>query len=526
MTAAMAVHFLVGDDESILRAAVSALVHTLVGDGDRSLMVDEHDQEDASIAAVVDAAQTPPFLTDTRVVVARDVGRFNVDELRPLVEYLAEPLDSTELVIEWGSERRPRPSPTRSTKAAVAVTSTAPPSRPRDRQAWVLEAAGERGVRLDSRAAGTLAEHLGENVSSLDGILRTLAATYGEGTLLRDEQITPFLGDAGGVPPWDLTDAIDAGRTELALTLLTRMLGAGERHPLQVTAILQSHYGKLAALDGLDVRTEAEAAAAMGIKPGYPARKAMELSRTLGRTAVQRAIDLLASADLDLRGRRMLDEEVVMEVLVARLSRLFALADQPAASAAAALTVCCRRLLRRAAWLGWITPLAAALSRRFTARRTSSPLASEPMLLVAFLTRVLSSLRTALLRSARLALVRLRFFWLLMLATDRPSGCRRTAAQGYRDHPGRPTLRRVRVAALVGSIDTPWTALASATSRSSPTSTTASRRCPIASSRSPAPSTRVTCASSTSTRWTSSASGGSRSRRRTCGSSGAATCST
>ncbi len=322
MTAAMAVHFLVGDDESILRAAVSALVHTLVGDGDRSLMVDEHDQEDASIAAMIDAAQTPPFLTDTRVVVARDVGRFNVDELRPLVEYLAEPLDSTELVIEWGSERRPKALADALTKAGVAVTSTAPPSRPRDRQAWVLEAAGERGVRLDSRAAGTLAEHLGENVSSLDGILRTLAATYGEGTLLRDEQITPFLGDAGGVPPWDLTDAIDAGRTEQALTLLTRMLGAGERHPLQVMAILQSHYGKLAALDGLDVRTEAEAAAAMGIKPGYPARKAMELSRTLGRTAVQRAIDLLASADLDLRGRRMLDEEVVMEVLVARLSRL------------------------------------------------------------------------------------------------------------------------------------------------------------------------------------------------------------
>lgn len=322
MTAAMAVHFLVGDDESILRAAVSALVHTLVGDGDRSLMVDEHDHEDASIAAMVDAAQTPPFLTDTRVVVARDVGRFNVDELRPLVEYLADPLDSTELVIEWGSERRPKALADALTKAGVAVTSTAPPSRPRDRQAWVLEAAGERGVRLDSRAAGTLAEHLGENVSSLDGILRTLAATYGEGTLLRDEQVTPFLGDAGGVPPWDLTDAIDAGRTEHALTLLTRMLGAGERHPLQVMAILQSHYGKLAALDGLDVRTEAEAAAAMGIKPGYPARKAMELSRTLGRTAVQRAVDLLASADLDLRGRRMLDEEVVMEVLVARLSRL------------------------------------------------------------------------------------------------------------------------------------------------------------------------------------------------------------
>ena len=63
----------------------------------------------------------------------------------------------------------------------------------------------------------------------------------------------------------------------------------------------------------------------------------------------------------------------------------------------------------------------------------------------------------------------------------------------------------------------PWTT--SATSRSSPTSTTASRPWPTASSRSPAPSTRRKCRRRCSTRWTSSASAGSRSRPRRCGSS-------
>jgi DNA polymerase-3 subunit delta len=37
---------------------------------------------------------------------------------------------------------------------------------------------------------------------------------------------------------------------------------------------------------------------------------------------VKRAVDLLARADLDLRGDTDLDNELVMEVLVARLSRL------------------------------------------------------------------------------------------------------------------------------------------------------------------------------------------------------------
>ncbi len=104
----MSVHVLTGDDESILRAAVNTLVQTLVGDGDRALMVDEFDAEDYTLGAVVDAAHTAPFLTERRVVVARAAGRFTADELAVLVAYLADPLPSTELVIEWGSQRRPK----------------------------------------------------------------------------------------------------------------------------------------------------------------------------------------------------------------------------------------------------------------------------------------------------------------------------------------------------------------------------------------------------------------------------------
>ncbi len=60
----------------------------------------------------------------------------------------------------------------------------------------------------------------------------------------------------------------------------------------------------------------------LGIKPGYPARKALSQYRRLGGSGVQRAIDLLATADLDLRGARELPDDLVMEILVARLSKL------------------------------------------------------------------------------------------------------------------------------------------------------------------------------------------------------------
>ena len=95
----MVTHLLSGNDESVLRTAVHELIDELVGDGDRAMMVDEFDGVDYELRQVSDAAQTPSFLTDKRVVVARDVGRFTADELTPLLGYLANPLDTSDLVL-------------------------------------------------------------------------------------------------------------------------------------------------------------------------------------------------------------------------------------------------------------------------------------------------------------------------------------------------------------------------------------------------------------------------------------------
>ena len=72
----LAVYLVRGDDPGLRGQAARDLVHRLVGDGDTSLMVEEHQPstEVPDTAAIADAAQTPPFLTERRVVVVRDVG--------------------------------------------------------------------------------------------------------------------------------------------------------------------------------------------------------------------------------------------------------------------------------------------------------------------------------------------------------------------------------------------------------------------------------------------------------------------
>lgn len=317
----MVTHLLSGNDESVLRTAVHDLVDQLVGDGDRAMMVDEFEGEEYELREVVDAAQTPSFLTDKRVVVARDVNRFNADELTPLLGYLANPLDSSDLVLVVNGGSVPKKLGD-AVKGVGTITNTSPPSRAKDLQGWIADHITAAGLRIKPDAAAKLGQWLGEDAGRLDGILATLTSTYGAGQTLTFEEIEPFLGDAGGVPPWDFTDAIDAGDTSKALTLLGRMMHAGGRHPLQIMAILHGHYGNIGKLDGADARTEADAMAATGIKSAYPAKKAMANYRRLGPASSRRALEMVAQADLDLRGEKDLDPELIMEVLVARLSKL------------------------------------------------------------------------------------------------------------------------------------------------------------------------------------------------------------
>ena len=125
------------------------------------------------------------------------------------------------------------------------------------------------------------------------------------------------------MPPWELTDAIDRGDMALALEKLSRMLGAGGRHPLQLLASLQTHFGRMLALDGAAVGGEKAAAEYLGMKGStFPAKKALAQSRKLGSDGVREAALLLSDADVDLRGRSAWPGELVLEVLVARLSRL------------------------------------------------------------------------------------------------------------------------------------------------------------------------------------------------------------
>lgn len=325
------VYLVDGDDSTLLSEAVGELVAQLLGDGDRSLAVEDHGGEEVDLAAVADGCATPPFLVDRRIVVVRDAGRFTTDEVGPLLSYLEDPLSTTALVIAGGGGQVPAKLVT-AVKAKGRVSSTKVDSR----QAgdWLRDRLRHAPLSFDGSAEGLIRDHLGEDVSRFVPLIDVLVAVYGERARVSAEDVEPYLGEAGSVTPWAFTDAIDAGQADVALERMHRLLGAGDRHPLVLLAIIGRHVASLMRVDGPAIRTETQAAEAMGIAKGrstYPAKKALTSAGRWGSAGIAEAISLVADAEVDLKGASAWPGEAVLEVLVARLCRLARSAGGPPA---------------------------------------------------------------------------------------------------------------------------------------------------------------------------------------------------
>ena len=323
------VYLVRGSDEVLVRDAARDLIHALVGDLDPAFTVDEigrdrlqpSDAGEASIAPLVEAAQTPPFLTDRRVVVGRDLDVFTrAEQVAPLVAYLDDPLPTTSLVLVSGPGRLPKPLAEAVARCGGEQLDTGPG---RKVAAWVDDQLAAAGLHVDREGTARLVGWLGDDPQKLVGVIGTLVGSFGVGARLGAADLEPFLGESGGVPPWELTDALDRGDITTALDKLHRMVGGGGRHPLQVMATLHGHYARMLQLDGAPVRGEKDAAQLLGLRGStFPARKALQQARRLGHDRVVEAVSLLAGADLDLRGGKAWPDALVLEVLVARLARL------------------------------------------------------------------------------------------------------------------------------------------------------------------------------------------------------------
>lgn len=314
--------YLISGEEILIGLELSSLVDRLVGDADRSMMVDDFDcsETNMTIASVVDALTTMSLFIDHKVVILRHLQDLESAYVETLVGAIDAVIFEVDLIITV-TGRIPKAIGDACKRVKAETIGAVVGSNLRDRTEWVEAHLLEAGFLYSADASRLIATWFGGDQGRLAGLLGTLTSAYGEGAKLSRSDIEVFLGEAGSVAPWDLTDAIDGADVKKALLMLHRMMDAGASHPFQILALLSNRYAQMMKIDGRGVRSAQDAVAILGGKE-FTAKKVLEQYQRLGSAGISRAMSLLATADLDLRGGKDWEPELVMEVLVARLARL------------------------------------------------------------------------------------------------------------------------------------------------------------------------------------------------------------
>ena len=341
----MQILLLQSQDRALLSQAVSSAVEEFLGGEDKTAALSRFDETNywltpeggppqKDLSVVADAARTPPMLSPKRVILARELGALGSAKgvFEPLLGYLASPLPDTALILVWEPGATSKTLPripqalTKAVRDAGGEVRDVSPGRPKKGRPndWFDEQLRHSGLKLTGRARAVIWDWLGAQHGNLAGLLEVLVSAYGTEQELTEDEVGQFMSqaEAGSIPFWDLTDAIDEGRRDDALNLLRRLLASDDNEPIKALFMLARHYEQLLRLDGAEVAGEADIVAALKLPANqkFKAKKIAAQCRSMGSEKIARCIRFIADADLDLRGRSGLEPEIVLEVLVARLA--------------------------------------------------------------------------------------------------------------------------------------------------------------------------------------------------------------
>jgi len=226
-----------GPEPFLIEEAVVALTRAVCPDpGLLAMSREVLEAREAGAEGIVRAAETMPWGSPRRLVVARGVEGLGPKQAEPLVEYLRSPNPSTVLAVTV-------PQPLAGSHWLVKAVPAGgvvevPQLTGRALAAWLSARASADGIELEEAAAQLLITLVGDDPAALAGEVGKAALAGGpENRRVGVAEVRSVVGEHRSHEVFELTRAVERRDAASALSLLERLLGAGEE-PLRLLAIL------------------------------------------------------------------------------------------------------------------------------------------------------------------------------------------------------------------------------------------------------------------------------------------------
>jgi len=226
-----------GPEPFLIEEALAGLTRVVCSDpGLLAMSREVLEAREAGAEGIVRAAETLPWGTPRRLVVARGVETLGAKQAEPLVEYLRAPNPATVLALAVSQSLASSHWLRSAVPAAAAVE--IPELAGRALAGWLRSRASAEGLELADDAAQLLIAMVGDDPAALVGEMGKAALAGGpENRRVGTAEVRAVVGEHRSHEVFELTRAVERRDGAAALLLLERLLAAGEE-PLRILAIL------------------------------------------------------------------------------------------------------------------------------------------------------------------------------------------------------------------------------------------------------------------------------------------------
>jgi DNA polymerase-3 subunit delta len=217
-----------GEEEFLIQEALDLLIKKVVDPGARDFNFNTLYCRETPASEIVDLCQTLPFMSEKRLVIAKDFDALKAADLEELVPYLSDPSPSTCLVMVSNQGRYDKKSVTSAVEAHGAATRFFP-LLDREIVAWIEGWARARGVSLQHDAAQYLWQTIGNDLQKIGNELAKVEIYIKEKKTITFDDVKAVVGDFREYASFDLAAALGSKNKEKAFLILSRLIQEGEQ---------------------------------------------------------------------------------------------------------------------------------------------------------------------------------------------------------------------------------------------------------------------------------------------------------
>ncbi|KQX64831.1 MULTISPECIES: DNA polymerase III subunit delta [unclassified Paenibacillus] len=321
------VYLCYGPEKYKMREFIQLLTDLLIEPEHKEFAVSKFDLSEISLSAVLEDAETLPFMVPKKLVIAKNALFFTgakesskiEHHLDRLTDYLKSPAEHTVVVFTVDAdkldERKKIVKALKDLEAAVPFLSLSP----EELQQWVAKQAGQLGFTFTGEAADQLILYTGGNLQSLSAEIEKISLYVGVGAEASVDVIDQLVARSTEQNVFILIEDIVNVRLERAFVILEELLKQREE-PIKIAALIARQFRIMLQVKELSKQgySQQQMASQIGLHP-FAVKVAEGQARKYDIEKLSRIMSQLADLDFQMKTGKI-DKVLGLELFLLRLA--------------------------------------------------------------------------------------------------------------------------------------------------------------------------------------------------------------